>query len=303
MSNTIKQPRVWRLKTKPPCISKTKRQLLINKMLNESFVGTGWPIANLLTNNLTRESSIGLLQSENLKSHHVAVRFINQTRKGDLIWIVGLDGHYHLAEVKGGYRYQASTIDWEKELSHQFPCHWRLTGLPSSEVPSGVINALLQGQAYCRIRNESAIGCTQILASGIPFEAKNCEDFLDLVDHVALEDLVGLYLQTELNGLLLPSSAKRSNAAYEFVIVSRTESKMAIVQVKSGNSSIDQALESQNAECYLFALNGGYPAELKNNKIISNESLVEFAYSNRKILPKTITCWMTPDSKKDGANL
>ncbi len=180
----------------------------------------------------------------------------------------------------------------EKELSHQFPCRWIKSNFLSSEVPSGVKNALRQGQAYCRIRNRSAERHTLALSGHDSSETRERDSFLALIDDEGLEDLVGLYLQMELNGFLIPSSAKKSNGAYEFVIVSKIGDRRAIVQVKSGASPIRKALESDDAECYLFAVNGDYPSDLKGNTIIEPEALVEFAYRHRKILPAPITLWM-----------
>lgn len=296
MSNTNSTTTVWRLKTKPPGFTRSERQALIHKMLNEGFIGTGWPIQHSSADDLTRESSIALIKAEYPKKHAVPRRFVKDTKIGDLVWIVDLDGCYHLGTINNEYRYVPGNTKWERELSHQFPCDWVQTGLLSSDVPSGVINGLLRGQTYSRIKDPSATRYTAIKARNETFEAKNEDEFLELIDHEALEDLVGLYLQFVLDGVMIPSSGKRSNAAYEFVIVSKSEDRKAIVQVKSGTSKIANALESDDAECYLFALSGIYPTELGNNKIISKETLIDFAYRNRTILPSTIKCWMKQPS-------
>ncbi len=101
MQSTIELPRVWRLKTKPSGMFQPERQLLIDRMLNENFIGTGWAIAQTTEDNLTREKSVKFLKSEALNSHEVAIRFVQNTKLGDLVWIVDLKGHYHLGCIDG----------------------------------------------------------------------------------------------------------------------------------------------------------------------------------------------------------
>lgn len=257
-------------------------------MLDEGYICTGWdhdasglglaPYLEAVSNDYSPSAA------RNLR------RFISELSVDDLVWIVDIQGLYHLAQVTAEWEYFNRTEDFGRYAVNKRRCRWLKRGLKSPDVAAGIRHGLMQGQTFCRIRDKSANKFSLRIA-GIENNDEPI-DFLSLIDHEALEDLVGIYLQHTLNGCILPSSAKRSNGAYEFEIRSWDGTVNAVAQVKSGASVISDNLNRVQGQRYLFAMSGEYPVDLLGAQIISAEELRHFALKNSAILPQTITIWL-----------
>lgn len=279
---------VWRLKTKPGGATRPLREQLIGSMLDESYICTGWDHEAGRFGLAPYLEAVSEYYSPNAARN--LRRFISELSVGDLVWIVDLQGLYHLAQVIEDWEYLNRIEIFGRYAVNKRRCHWLKKGLKSPDVAAGVRHGLMQGQTFCRIHDKSAKKFSLRMA-GIENNDEPI-DFLPLIDHEALEDLVGMYLQHTLKGCILPSSAKRSNGAYEFEIRSWDGTIKAVAQVKSGASVISDNLNRVHGRRYLFAMSGEYPVDLQGARIISAEKLRHFALENRTILPQTITIWL-----------
>lgn len=280
--------RVWRLKTKPNGCSLDDREQLISAMLRESFLATGWHVEQTPQ---TPEDYANLIQKKiDEKPSRNVRRFVTELRPDDYVWITDTSGLYHLARVTGDWFYQRDKRGFDIHGINRFPCTWEKVNLNAADVSSGVRNGLLQGGTFCRIRNEAAVMHTKLLVGhDIAFD-KN--DILSLIGHEALEDLVGLYLQEIEDAVLVPSSCKRSTAAYEFVLRKRDGTGDVVAQVKSGRAEIPSNLNDVAARRYLYALSGRYPVDLEGATVIPDEALLEFIMQQPHLLPDTIRSWL-----------
>jgi len=267
-------PTVWRLKTKPK-ISDEARARFIQAMLDEGFIATGWELPAEPT---SIESCLELLKKTYPgKGSATPQRFVSETRIGDFVWIVDTrKGVYHLAQIRGNYYYKRIDEECGPEAVHRFDVDWIECALAPQDVPGGVKNALRVGTTYCRIWDKASRIYSGKLA-GDEFSFSDSTDFISLLDDQALEDLVGLYLQHQLNGPLIPTTCKSDTAAIEFVVKSWDGKRTAVVQVKSGTQRISDTLKGWSQERFLFAASGAYP---------------NFAWEFKSILPNTVTCWM-----------
>ena len=279
----------WRLKTKPASLSSEVRAQYIKAMLDDGFIGTGWPLD---TSPRDLDDCLRLLAEKYPRKDATPRRFVRDTAIGDLVWIADTkNGCYHLAKICGEYHYLHSTEPYGGEAAHRFDVDWVARDLSPEDVPGGVKNALRVGTTYCRVNCNATRRYGERLA-GFEVQLTTNDDFLELLDDQSLEDLVGLYLQLELNGALIPSSCKFDTAAYEYVVRSWDGKRSAIAQVKSGKQAITNCLASDSRERYLFAMSGKYPPNLQGATTIERSLLVNFANSYKHLLPKTVVCWM-----------
>lgn len=281
---------VWRLKTKPNGCTEDARRNLINAMLQDNFIATGWHIPNDPEDAQQyleiAASAYGEKSIANMK------RFIGKLAVDDFVWIVDTSGLFHLARVTGDWFYRRDDRNFDLYGVNRRQCEWVALNQSAADTPSGVRNALMQGVTFCRIRNYSALHVTNKLAGVITDEGGN--NFLDLIGHDALEDLVGLFLQVRFGAVAIVSSCVRNTTAYEFVLKKRDGTGDIVAQVKSGAQRIDDNLAAVQAERFLFAVSGKYPDDLAGAQIIDRSELCDFAVQNQVLLPATVRVWMAP---------
>ncbi|HAY05837.1 MAG TPA: hypothetical protein DCY26_04190 [Hyphomonas sp.] len=257
-------------------------------MLSESFVATGWHVdsAPKTVEDYCRAAEIhyGLKPSSSVK------RFARELVEGDFVWIIDVSGLYHLARITGPWSYVQDGRSFGVYAVNRYACHWIASNLSAADTSSGVRNALMQGGAFCRVKDAASISHTARLAG----EAVGADQqsVLELIGHDALEDLVGLFLQIALDAVLVPSSSKQSTAAYEFVLKRRDGTSDIVAQVKSGQASITDNLSAVPCTRYLFSLSGQYPEDLNGANVIARAELETFMLQHRELLPGTIRCWL-----------
>lgn len=279
---------VWRLKTKPGGGNDEDRRSLLTAMLSENFVATGWHV-DAPPETASEYCRMAELQY-GVKPSSSAKRFVTQLIEGDFVWIMDMSGLYHLAEITGPWSYIQDGRAFGIYAVHRYPCHWIASNLSAAGISSGVRNGLMQGGAFCRIKDKASILHTKRLA-GVAEDAEQAS-VLELIGHDALEDLVGLYLQITFDSVLVPSSCKQATAAYEFVLTRRDGTGDIVAQVKSGRAGISDNLSAIPCTRYLFALSGQYPEILDGAHIISRHELENFMIQHPAILPGTIQCWL-----------
>ena len=123
------------------------------------------------------------------------------------------------------------------------------------------------------------------------------KDYWELFSDKQVEEIVGLYLQFEKGYKIYTTTKTISTPLYEFVMVNE-KNERAIVQVKSGNTSLDyrKYLDlSKEYKVYLFAVCENYcgtPSKNDNIYIIEKEDINQFIMKYKKILPKHVQYWI-----------
>jgi Holliday junction resolvase-like predicted endonuclease len=107
------------------------------------------------------------------------------------------------------------------------------------------------------------------------------------------EDLIFIYLQMH-GWVVIPNSRKIDTMSYEFYLIHRDTREKAIVQVKTGHSSLTPAdWINRNEKVFLFQANGKYHGESVENVIcIDPEEIKVFMYSYKDLLPVQISHWL-----------
>jgi hypothetical protein len=219
---------------------------------------------------------------------HKAINAIKWINKGDLCW-AKVGGKYYLCKVDDDApQYVYNPNFFRMGVSRK--CTWKSYDM--DEVPGKVINSLKYGSTLQRVISPVSLAYSKFLYDGTKTDGIN--SFADLLDSDDLEDLLGLYLQIEKNYLVFPSTNKKDTAEYEYMLINRDTTKLAVIQCKTGYDSIptDSPLLSKsfiNFDVYLTTIYGGYPANYGDNvHIVKIEILEEFAREHKNLIPRRI---------------
>lgn len=146
-------------------------------------------------------------------------------QKGDLVWCRAKGDICWLGKVDGSWSYQNTGDFKEFDLYQARKCRWLRVG-PADTVPGPVKNAYAgRGNCISQIQRErhSAIPISFAIWEKQTGEVtqhcsfKSVKLSLSVIGHDDFEDLVALYLQSQLGWYLVPSTSKRSSPLTEFV--------------------------------------------------------------------------------------
>ena len=122
----------------------------------------------------------------------------------------------------------------------------------------------------------------------------------DVIKHLLepfnVEDLVFTYLQSR-GYLVLPASRRTDTAAYEYVMVHRETGKLAVAQVKTGQSSVDLDLLASTAgedhDAFAYSTGSHYrghgSAAIER---LTDAQLLGFANAAPHHLPPRVRRWL-----------
>ena len=117
-------------------------------------------------------------------------------------------------------------------------------------------------------------------------------DVYEFMSDGDIEDLVFIYLQF-IGWYVVPGTRRPTTSHYEFVLINRTTGKRAIVQVKSGNTSLNAASYAGNDRTFLFAACESYGSDIPENvTILSRGELSEFMRGRPELLPSAVRTWI-----------
>lgn len=218
---------------------------------------------------------------------------------GDLVWMRNWLGVYHLGMIEGAWEYRDSEEYRQADIVNVRRCQWHEVGtciagkIVSSFIPSRTIQAIHDHTASLY----SQLTYTQLTGYKFPdADPPSSLDILSLLSSEDLEDLVGLYLQTEKGMLIVPSTrCKRdSTIAYEYEMVDRKTGEQAYVQVKSGKTTLDPTEYYQSKGKFFLFASGNYDCESSKPHVtcIDTEEMREYIASHRNLLPRSICTWV-----------
>jgi hypothetical protein len=224
---------------------------------------------------------------------------INSMQVGDLVWLRDLDGTYFLGQITGDWKYIDDVQARDADLLNIRPAEIYKVG---RTVPGKLKNSFIPSRVIQRVSNSTVAKFSRLIFNSLSGQSAfsvsmfDSHDILDLLDHVELEDLVGLYLQTKFGYVMTPSSRSRRNdtIAYEYELVSTANGERLYVQVKSENKKLDPEMYAHMDGNWVLYNPTGYKSKpvAKNVKLIENEELLKFMQTHKKMLPISITAWM-----------
>ena len=222
-----------------------------------------------------------------------AFDILNGMKEGDLVWTRRSRGHFFLTRITGSeaiplYDNEYQIYDFGSGRS----CEW-IEVIDELEVPAEVKRNTRGTLHHVRDPKGKARALSEMLYNEKITEVYHLRelkgDLFDFLSPVDVEDLVGLYLQSKKNLLIVPSTSKQSTPLVEFWMISRESGVEAGVQVKTGNQKVNLG-EYRDPMKYYFFQETGKPKGIRgsNHVFITKEELDEFARHNPDLLPAGI---------------
>lgn len=194
---------------------------------------------------------------------------------GDLVWMRGTHGVYHLCKVVGPWTYRGSPEYEAVDIVNTVRVEIAEVGV-EIHVPGQVIASFKSPQIVQRINDDTALVASTLIwnrltDSHIPVECPHF-DMFSLISAKDCEDLISVYLQMQ--GWIIYAARRRSDTpAYEFVLRHKSNFKEAIVEVKTGRFTIDLgALPSSVDVVFAFQPNGQYVGKIRKRFLSSTRT-------------------------------
>ena len=229
-----------------------------------------------------------------------AVRRFAYAPTGSLVWSRDLTGRYLLGKLVSEWQYDASPQAAKVDLENQRRVAWAPRTVLDDEVPAAVVRQWSgRSTSFHRIHGEGAQKLSARLYDLLtgkqpqPLELTEGEVLRDILHPLDVEDLVCVFLQVRHNYIVLPGSHRSSTPVYEQVLISREDGHRAIVQVKTGGTSVDlellrQAAAPDDARAFAYSATGSYPEDASGISIIAEDELLAFAREHEQVLPARV---------------
>jgi hypothetical protein len=266
--------------------------------LREKVLGVGWQVEFPSGNDRTWENYESLAVQEFGTSELSRVRFLHHNlQPRDLIWTRDPRGKYYLAKVLTSWEYYEAPGSADADVVNVVHC--RILPVDQvDDVPGEIVNCFRPSRAIQGIRKVNAVSYSQLLwnrlSSSNDYQAVNGKlaDLFSFLDTDAVEDIVFIYLQTQ-GWLVIPHSRKADTMSFEFILIHSDSKKRAVVQVKTGWTSLNREdWENFREEVFLFQTNGSYSGrETPGVHCLDPEQIRTFILENLDIIPKAVQRW------------
>lgn len=297
---------IYRLHIRPKG-GKANVKTVFNYCLNHNVLGVGWRITDSIEEVTWEEYS---KKAKEFFGKIDTVNYLkNRIKPNDLIWTRDELGDYYLAKVKSKWKYFNTLEANEKDIDIANTVEVDFLKIPTSEVPGKVIACFRPTRTLQAINSDFVREYSKYLwnekSSINKFDdfSYKLENIFDFIDSEELEDLLFVYLQIN-NFIVVPNSRKADTMSYEYFAIDKKTKINHLVQIKSGNTSLDLKNYQKTEEHYiLFQSNDLYHNESLQNekiKILRRKQLEEFMKNDFEYLPKVIQNKITKINKTNG---
>ena len=239
-----------------------------------------------------------------------SVRYLHDNVQQDhLIWTRDTAGIYYLARVVDvdPWQYVANDQAVEADIVNVVRC--QIHRLQVDEVPGKVVACFRPPRTIQAIRDNTIAAYSRLLWNlytgnqHYPPEEQPIQDVFALLDDKATEDAVAIFLQLN-EWLLVPGSRHANNMGYEYVLIHRGTGQRAVVQVKTGHTTLNRDQWAMfaaylnegpdaNTRVFIFQSYGNYTGEEHPTvECIDPDALRKFLMANRRLLPRSISHWI-----------
>ena len=264
--------------------------------LHEQVLGVGWQTYS--------DSAISTWEDYETEAqlHHEdlsRVRYLkNYVKKDDLIWTRCPAGHYYLAKVVSEWEYFTNDRAKDADIVNVVRCE--ILKVPAIDaVPGKVVACFRPTRTIQEIADEPMQQYSQYLWNALsgtsyyPLAENLGGSVFPFLGSDATEDVIFIYLQTK-GWLVIPNSRKADTMSFEFYLIHRETRERAVVQIKTGNTSLNTDEWKERLErAFLFQSNGLYFGQ--NHPLVVCIPLAEieaFMLANRDLLPASTLYWI-----------
>ena len=284
---------VWRINLKPDANPNIDP---VDFCMQMNILGLGWPVdGGYIGMGQDEYRNLGMAQyyNEGDRGWLPAINAImDRMEIGHLCWTRDMHGNYYLGRVTGGWNYICAQENLDADIVNLRSCEWVEVGGVDA-VPGAVLNSFRAGRTLQQVHDETVEIYSEYLyseltgANNFVLPANAPMDLFSLLFPEDCEDIVGIYLQLELNYSLIPSTCKKDTRITEFVLKNE-EGERAFVQVKQGGGEQldrdnygEETLVDPNDKWYLFSTTENYVGEHADHIECLQVEVIAFAYEHR----------------------
>jgi hypothetical protein len=264
--------------------------------LHEQVLGVGWQTYSDKMISTWEEYEAEANQQHDDLSR---VRYLKQcVKEDDLIWTRCTSGRYYLAKVASEWEYFTNDRAKDADIVNVVRCKI-LKVAAIDDVPGKVVACFRPTRAIQAIAGDDMRQYSQHLWNKL-----SETNYYALSENVggsifpflgsdATEDVIFIYLQTQ-GWLVVPNSRKADTMSFEFYLIHHETRERAVVQIKTGNTSLNSNEWIDRGErVFLFQSNGPYFGETRESVVCIPPAEIEtFMMENRDLLPGSIVYWM-----------
>ena len=270
--------------------------------LNHKVLGMGWSVEETGIPRLSWDDYIAAAKKKYGYKEVQRVQYLYlRVQKNDLIWTRDTMGRYYLGRVTGTWEYLATPEALQADIVNICRCE-KICPVDVDDVPGGVVSSFGRRRTIQAIRNPPRMTTySQLLWNDISGSKQyspqspttNNNNIYDFLDAQTTEDAVAIYLQMR-GWLYLPESRRPDTMGYEYILINRETFERAVVQVKTGKTSLNRDDWSNfPAKVFLFQSNNNYTGSTYNHvECIAPDDLREFLFSNQNLLPRSVKRWV-----------
>ena len=288
---------IWRIHLKADAKEGSdQRQLCLDK----GIVGVGWQI-DYDTVPVEWETYFEAAQADyGDTSWWTALNAIkNRMQTDDLIWTRDWQGNYFLGRLLSDWYYDTRPECASADIVNVRKCEWHKIGTEQA-VPGKVVSSFRPARTVQAIDDDTVYYFSQITynqksnTKHYDVDDLSGMDIFSMLSCDSCEDALAIYLQVTFDYHVIPSSCKDDTMTYEFELKHRQTGKSAVVQVKSGGTSLNiDDYTNLDTDVFLFATCGRYFGTPKPNiQTIDPEIIRKFLYEQTHLLPDKMKVWI-----------
>ena len=267
--------------------------------LRHNVLGMGWSVEETGKSRLSWDEYIAAASVKKGYDNVLSVRYLHrEVKENDLIWTRDTMGRYYLGRVTSPWEYLANKESLQADIVNF--CRCKIFPVDIDDVPGKVVACFRPSRTIQAIWSETVDIYSQLLWNDISDtdqyspQSPATADIYTFLDDLETENAVAIYLQQMRGWIYLPKSRKADTMGYEYILINRETFERAVVQVKTGKTSLNRDDWSNfPAKVFLFQSNNNYTGLMYNHvECIDPDELREFLFSNRKLLPQSIKRWV-----------
>ncbi len=302
----IRNINCWIVNLKPGGLERKELEKLQESCRLKCIFGIGWPLPDFSSTKLKLTKDIKDIYKE--KKNDIsenALENISRVKKGDIMIMRNLNGHYYVSRVIEEAFYDPdlfnSVLSWKVRVDD-----WYEYAL-ESDLPMEVCGRFSQRNqstisridnyrlrlliilSYEKKSNKPIVG-----ENGVPKIKLTRDNFVRSLNYMELENLVCKYISDENkkgNYIMLPSSSKISHPKYEFIFVSNSMKPITCQVKNQAEININDYIDDKDIyeKIYLFSgqKNNDKKNLLPNIEIIDSDdlynTLLGFTYLKNKL--------------------
>lgn len=309
-----KLPQVWITKVRTTREG-IRQESQINFCEDNCLIGIGWGEETQVTGAHLESVLNAVRENKNpgwgKRAAQTIERFALQASVGDYVWTRDHEGAYRLCQIQGEYFFENDSKNINVDLHQLRDVEWCKIGgeatVSELTAPGAVVRAFTgQRLAFSRCHDTAARLLTQKYwldhkgesTDSLPALSRN-----DIIEHVLdpndLENLIYIYMQSELDYMVMPRDRRPDTPAYEWMMISRDTGNKAMVQVKSGDAgskenvtALANAAREIKADAYWFSTKCSEEVKKacfdRNVSTISIGDVLTFVEQKNAVLPERL---------------